>query len=140
MDKFTPEQRKWTMSRVRGKDTKLEVKVRKFLFSKGFRFRKNDSRYPGKPDIVLPKYKTVIFVNGCFWHQHKECVRSKLPATNTDYWKKKLDRNVLNDKLHAEELRQSGWTVITLWECQLNKSFEKTMSEVVLELLELQNC
>lgn len=139
MDRLTPEQRKWTMSRVKGKDTKIEVKVRQYLFAKGLRFRKNDNRYPGKPDVVLPKYRTVIFVNGCFWHQHEGCKRSKLPATNTDYWKKKLSRNVINDKMNCEKLRQMGWSVITLWECELNKCFDETMGGVVSRLMKPQD-
>ena len=84
-DSITPEHRSWNMRQIRGKDTKIEIKVRKYLFSKGFRFRKNDKRYPGKPDVVLPKYHTVIFVNGCFWHQHKGCKNATIPKTRTEF-------------------------------------------------------
>ena len=131
MDRLSPDQRSWTMSRVKGKDTKIEVQVRKYLFSKGFRFRKNDKRYPGKPDVVLPKYKTVIFVNGCFWHQHPNCSRSKLPVANAEYWKNKLQKNVINDRIHREQLQQMGWTVIYLWECELKKDFIGVMDAVI---------
>ena len=82
-DSISPEHRSWNMSRIRGKDTKIEVMVRKYLFSKGFRFRKNDKRYPGKPDVVLPKYRTVIFVNGCFWHHHEGCKNATIPKSRT---------------------------------------------------------
>lgn len=134
MDGLTPEHRSWNMSRIRSKDTKIEVKVRQYLFSKGFRFRKNDKRYPGKPDVVLPKYKTVIFVNGCFWHMHKGCKQGRLPKSNVDFWKEKMERNAANDVLHEEQLRSMGWNVIVLWECELKRDFDKTMDAVIAEL------
>lgn len=128
-DRITPEHRSWNMSRIKGKDTKIEVKVRSWLFSKGFRFRKNDRRYPGTPDIVLPKYKTVIFINGCFWHRHEGCRYATIPKTRTEFWQEKFDRNVANDRKHKEELETMGWNVITVWECELKKStFEDTMN------------
>ena len=128
-DKLTPEKRSWNMSRIKGKDTKIEVKVRSWLFSKGFRFRKNDRRFPGTPDIVLPKYKTVIFINGCFWHRHEGCRYATTPKTRTEFWQEKFDRNVANDRKHKEELETMGWNVITVWECELKKStFEDTMN------------
>lgn len=108
------------MSQVKGKNTKPEEVVRKFLFSKGFRYRKNDRRYPGKPDIVLPKYKTIIFVNGCFWHQHAGCKSATLPETNYSYWKEKLQRNVARDKIQIAKLKDMGWYVIVLWECEIS--------------------
>ncbi len=120
------------MSRIRGKDTKIELLVRQYLFSQGFRFRKNDKRYPGKPDIVLPKYKTIIFVNGCFWHMHENCKNAIIPKNNKDFWKKKLYKNVENDKKNITSLRQSGWNVIVLWECELEKDFEGVMNSVIL--------
>ena len=134
MDGLTPERRSWNMSRIHSKDTKIEVKVRQYLFSKGFRFRKNDKRYPGKPDVVLPKYKTVIFVNGCFWHMHKGCKQGRLPKSNVDFWKEKMERNAANDLLHQEQLQSMGWNVIVLWECELKRDFEKTMDAVIDEL------
>lgn len=127
-DKITPEHRSWNMSRIKGKDTKIEVKVRSWLFAKGFRFRKNDRRYPGTPDVVLPKYRTVIFINGCFWHRHEGCRYATTPKTRTEFWQKKFDRNVANDIKHKEEMEAMGWNVITLWECELKKKqFEETM-------------
>lgn len=134
-DRITPEHRSWNMSRIKGKDTKIEVKVRSWLFSKGFRFRKNDRRYPGTPDIVLPKYKTVIFINGCFWHRHEGCRYATTPKTRTEFWQEKFDRNVANDRKHKEELETMGWRVITLWECELKKnSFEDTMNRLEQQL------
>ena len=108
------------MSRVRGKNTKPEEIVRKYLFSKGFRYRKNDKRYPGKPDILLPKYHTAIFINGCFWHQHPNCSSATLPETNEDYWRKKLQRNVERDAMQIRQLHEMGWYVIVLWECEIS--------------------
>ena len=131
MDSITPEHRSWNMSRIRGKDTKIEVEVRKYLFAKGFRFRKNDKRFPGKPDVVLPKYKTVIFVNGCFWHMHEGCKQGRLPKSNLDYWREKLEKNVANDKLHEQQLTELGWNTITLWECELKKDFEGVMAATI---------
>ena len=98
-DKLTPEKRSWNMSRIIGKDTKIEVEVRKYLFSKGYRFRKNDKRYPGKPDIVLPKYHVAIFVHGCFWHRHEGCKDATTPKTRTEFWLEKFDKNVKNDQI-----------------------------------------
>ena len=120
MDKFSKSKRSEIMSQVKGKNTKPEEVVRKFLFSKGFRYRKNDRRYPGKPDIVLPKYKTIIFVNGCFWHQHAGCKSATLPETNYSYWKEKLQRNVARDKIQIAKLKDMGWYVIVLWECEIS--------------------
>lgn len=133
-DKLTPEHRSWNMSRIKGKDTKIEVMVRKYLFSKGYRFRKNDKRYPGKPDIVLPKYKTVIFVHGCFWHRHMGCKNATIPKTRTEFWNDKFEKNVRNDKIKQEQLEQMGWKVIVIWECELEKNFLGTMQAVEEEL------
>lgn len=119
------------MSRIRGEDTAIEVKVRKYLFSLGFRYKKNDKRLPGRPDIVLPKYRTVIFVHGCFWHRHPGCKDATTPKTRTEFWQAKFDRNVANDRLHKEQLEAAGWNVITLWECDINSRFDETMEKVV---------
>ena len=116
------------MSNISGKETKPEILVRKFLFSKGFRFRKNDSRYPGKPDIVLPKYKTAIFIHGCFWHGHKGCKRSKLPETNVSFWEKKVSSNIERDKTNKIELEKQGWVVLTIWQCELRNENLKMQS------------
>lgn len=134
MDRISPEHRSWNMSQIKNKDTKIEVMVRKYLFAQGFRFRKNDKRLPGKPDVVLPKYKTVIFVNGCFWHMHEGCKQGRIPKTNVEFWKEKLERNSLNDKKNCAQLVEMGWQPITLWECELKKDFESEMERVVQEL------
>ena len=120
-DVLTPDQRSYNMSRIKNKDTKPEEIVRKFLFSKGLRYRKNDRRYPGHPDIVLPKYKTVVFVHGCFWHLHENCKYARLPKTNIDYWKEKLTKNKVRDAHEQDELTKMGWNVIVVWECELKK-------------------
>ena len=103
-DKLSPEKRSWNMSRIKGKDTAIEVRVRKYLFSQGFRYRKNVKELPGKPDIVLPKYHTVVFVNGCFWHRHQGCKYAYMPKSRIEFWQKKFNRNVENDSLHRREL------------------------------------
>lgn len=133
-DKLTPEKRSWNMSRIKGKDTKIEVEVRKYLFSKGYRFRKNDKRYPGKPDIVLPKLHVAIFVHGCFWHQHEGCKDATTPKTRTEFWLEKFDENVKNDQIKQEKLRELGWKVIVIWECELKRNFQETMDKVEKEL------
>lgn len=120
-DNHTKEIRSYNMSQIRSKNSKPEETVRKYLFSKGLRFRKNDKRYPGHPDIVLPKYKTIIFVNGCFWHLHDGCRYAVIPSSNVDYWKPKLERNKERDIKIIEELSERGWNVIVVWECQLRK-------------------
>ena len=118
-DVHTPEQRSYNMSRIQGRNTKPEEIVRKYLFSQGFRYRKNDKRYPGTPDIVLPKYKTIIFVNGCFWHGHNGCRYFIWPQNNADFWKNKITRNIERDTLNYDKLKASGWKVILVWECDL---------------------
>lgn len=135
MDKITPEQRHYTMSRIRGKDTKPEILVRQYLFSEGFRFRKNDKRYPGHPDIVLPKYRTMVFVNGCFWHGHEGCKYYTVPKSNTEFWVSKIKRNQERDRSDREELEKNGWNVITVWECQLEKKVsEETLKDLALRI------
>lgn len=116
----TPKERSENMSHIHSTNTKPEEIVRKYLFSKGFRYRKNDKRYPGKPDIVLPKYHTVIFVNGCFWHMHN-CSRARLPKSNQEYWKPKIERNVKRDIENKLKLEAAGWKVLVIWECELKK-------------------
>ena len=120
-DNHSKEVRSRNMSRIRSTDNKPEEIVRRFLFSQGFRYRKNDKKLPGKPDIVLPKYRTVIFVNGCFWHKH-DCPRFVWPSSNQDYWRPKILGNVERDKKNAEQLRSQGWNVIVVWECELKKA------------------
>ena len=120
-DNHSNEVRSRNMSRIRSTDNKPKEIVRKFLFAQGFRYRKNDKKLPGKPDIVLPKYRTVIFVNGCFWHKH-DCPRFVWPSSNQDYWRPKILGNVERDKKNADQLRSQGWNVIVVWECELKKT------------------
>lgn len=119
-DNHTPEQRRKNMSHIRSANTKPEERVRKYLFSKGLRYRKNVRSLPGCPDVVLPKYKTVVFVNGCFWHQH-DCGRFVWPSSNEEYWRKKITRNVERDNENYNMLSSDGWRVLVIWECELKK-------------------
>lgn len=135
-DNHTKEARSQNMSRIRSKDTKPEEKVRKYLFSKGFRYRKNVRTLPGCPDIVLSKYKTVIFVNGCFWHKH-DCPRFVWPSSNEAYWIPKIQRNVERDESNKRQLISMGWNVLVVWECQLKKkTIESTMRRLVFSITE----
>ena len=129
-DVCTSKMRSYNMSRIRGKDTKPEIQVRKALFAKGFRFRKNVKKLPGSPDIVLPKYKTVVFVNGCFWHMHS-CDLFVWPKTNVDFWHRKIEGNALRDANNSKRLKEMGWTVVVVWECELKKDFEGTIENLV---------
>lgn len=134
MDVLTPEQRQKNMSRIRGKETKPEIIVRKYLFSRGVRYRKNDRRLPGHPDIVFPKYHTVVFVNGCFWHGHENCRYYRLPKTNTVFWRNKIERNKERDREIITRLESLGWKVIIVWECEI-----KTKTEMESRLRDLYN-
>lgn len=120
------------MSCIKGKNTKPEEIVRKALFAKGFRYRKNDRRLPGTPDIVLPKYKTVIFVNGCFWHGHQGCKYFVVPKTNTEFWLKKITSNAERDSIKVTRLKKLGWRVITVWECELKKGKQEQTIEFII--------
>lgn len=128
MDKLTQEQRHRCMSAIKRRDTKPELLVRKFLFSRGFRYRLNHPRLPGHPDLVLRKYRTVIFVNGCFWHGHEGCRYYVLPKTNVEFWQNKILRNRNRDAEERQRLTAMGWNCITVWECQLKpKVRQKTL-------------
>jgi len=130
-DNHSKEIRSLNMSRIRAVNNSYEEQVRKYLFARGLRYRKNDKRYPGKPDIVLPKYKVMIFINGCFWHKHNGCKRAVLPKSNIEYWIPKLQANQERDKANRRYLEQSGWRVITVWECELKKDlFQQTMKRL----------
>lgn len=134
-DNHTKEVRSRNMSHIRSTNTKPEEKVRKYLFSKGFRYRKNVRTLPGCPDIVLKKYNTVIFVNGCFWHKH-DCPRFVWPSSNEEYWIPKIKRNVERDKKNTQLLRDMGWNVLVVWECQLKKkSFQETMDNLIEKIV-----
>lgn len=134
-DQFSQEKRSEIMSKISGKETKPEILVRKFLFANGFRYRKNVKLLPGSPDIVLPKYKTAIFVHGCFWHGHA-CKAAKLPETRKEFWTEKISSNVLRDNRNMDDLKSLGWKVIIVWQCEIkNKSIrEKRLNELVLEI------
>ena len=135
-DNHSKEVRSMNMSHIRSQNTKPEEKVRKYLFSKGFRYRKNDKRLPGKPDIVLPKYRTVIFVNGCFWHKHEGCNYFIWPKNNAEFWRNKIEGNVERDKRNIQELAAMGWNVIVVWECQLKRqTLEKVLHEIESQII-----
>ena len=138
MDVHDKKTRSYNMSQIKGKNTKPEEIVRKYLFAQGFRYRKNDKKLPGTPDIVLPKYKTVIFVNGCFWHGHEGCKYFVWPQNNADFWKKKITDNIARDQTKHNLLRDQGWHVIIIWECELKKDsnlrLERLVSEIFQEL------
>lgn len=125
MDRLTPEKRSWNMSRIKSKDTTPERIVRSFLHRNGFRFRLHVKNLPGKPDIVLSKYKTVIEVRGCFWHRHNGCKDATMPSTHTEFWQKKFAENVVRDQRSEQALKELGWQVIIIWECEVErKSFQ----------------
>ena len=128
----TPEQRSRNMAAIKGKDTKPEMIVRKYLFSRGLRFRVQVRKLPGTPDIVLPKYRTAIFVNGCFWHGHEGCKYFRLPKSNVEFWKEKIERNIERDKESMQALFDLGWKVVRVWECELrNKANrEETLNKI----------
>lgn len=135
MDNRTPAERHLNMSNIKSADTKPEIIVRKYLFARGLRYRKHVSTLPGKPDLVLRKYNTVIFINGCFWHHH-DCRFFKWPKTNIEYWRTKIDRNVSRDASNKQELLDLGWHVLTVWECQLRQNeCEKTLSALYDEII-----
>lgn len=133
-DNHSKEVRSINMSHIRSTNSKPEEIVRKYLFAEGFRYRKNVKKLPGCPDIVLPKYKTVIFVNGCFWHKH-DCPRFVWPSSNQDYWRPKILRNIERDNQSRKELETLGWKVIAVWECELKKNvLNETLGKLIAEL------
>lgn len=122
MDRHSKETRSYNMSMIKNKNTKPEEMVRKYLFSKGLRYRKNVNTLPGKPDIVLRKYNTIVFVNGCFWHGHENCKYFVMPKSNIEFWNKKISNNIERDKRIYRALTDAGWNVLTIWECELKKA------------------
>ena len=136
MDVHDKQTRSYNMSQIKSKNTKPEEMVSKYLFSNGFRYRKHDKRYPGTPDIVLPKYKTIIFVNGCFWHRHEGCKYFVVPKTNTEFWMNKINRNSERDTENIIKLKDMGWNVIVVWECELKgDKREITLRKLITTLL-----
>lgn len=121
MDTISPQKRSWNMSRIRSNDTTPELVVRSFLYKNGFRYRLHYKKLPGHPDIVLPKYKTVVEVRGCFWHRHPGCSKATTPSSNTNFWNAKFERNVERDRKNILALQKLGWNVIVVWECETHK-------------------
>lgn len=134
VDRISEERRSWNMSRIRGKDTSPELQLRSLLHGAGYRFRLHYKKLPGRPDIVLKKYRTVIFVHGCYWHRHSGCSNATTPGTRTEFWQAKFDGTVERDKRKAKELRALGWRVITVWECELEKSPQVVLDNIHREL------
>ena len=138
MDVHNKETRSYNMSRIKGSKTKPEEIIAKYLFSQGFRYRRNVKKLPGTPDIVLKKYKTVIFVNGCFWHMHEGCKYFVWPKDNSEFWKNKLLTNKERDEKEKKEIEELGWKVIVVWECQLKKAErERTLNWLVEKIREV---
>jgi DNA mismatch endonuclease, patch repair protein len=130
--------RSYNMSQIKGKNTKPEMLVRKFLHVNGFRYRLHVKNLPGKPDIVLSKYKTVIFIHGCFWHGHKHCKYYVIPKTKTEWWLNKINGNIANDKKASMALKEAGWKIITIWECELKPTvYETTLNSLIHSLSNL---
>lgn len=127
VDRISIERRSWNMSRIRSRDTKPELLLRSALHKTGFRFRLHVRKLPGCPDIVLPRYRTVIFVHGCFWHRHSGCRNASIPSNRRDFWIGKLDANVERDEKNNVALKASGWTVFTVWECELESDPETVL-------------
>lgn len=134
VDHLTKNMRSWNMSRIRSRHTKPEVIVRSLLHRSGYRFRINNSKLPGCPDIVLPKYKTVIFVHGCFWHRHEHCPKATTPSSNKEYWGNKFRKNVLRDNEVKNELEKFNWRIIIIWECEVTNDPLSVLSRIVLAL------
>ena len=138
MDVHSKETRSFNMSRIKGKNTKPEILVRKYLFSKGLRYRLYSKTLPGKPDIVLLKYHTVIFIHGCFWHGHEGCRYFVIPKTRTEWWLNKINTNRENDRKNGELLKDMGWNVITVWECSLRKEKRESTLNDILNIIKCQ--
>jgi DNA mismatch endonuclease (patch repair protein) len=119
MDVYSPAKRSYLMSRVRGRNTRAEVDVRRLLHGMGYRFRLHCAELPGRPDIVLPRFRTVVFVHGCFWHRHRSCKKATTPSTNQRFWHDKFEANVKRDRRNQHRLRRMGWKVIVVWECEV---------------------
>ena len=134
VDTITGERRSWNMSRIRGRDTGPELRLRSLLHRAGFRFRLHAKKLPGRPDIVLPKYRTAILVHGCFWHRHSGCRNATTPSTRAEFWQEKFDSNVRRDARNRADLEEAGWTVMTVWECELKADAEGVVRHLADEL------
>lgn len=139
MDRLSVERRSWNMSRIRGTDTQPEVRVRKVLHRMGYRFRLHRKELPGRPDIVLPRHRTVLFVHGCYWHRHQDCRLAYTPKSHTSFWLTKLNENVRRDRRVADALRQNGWHVGVVWECQ-TKDLRRLTERLVEEMDLARSC
>ena len=139
MDIWDKNKRSECMSKIRSKDTKPELTLRKALFARGFRYRVNDKHLPGKPDIVLPKYKTVLFLHGCFWHRHEGCKYANTPKTNTEFWVDKITSNSQRDEVNAEKLMALGWNVIIVWECEIRHKYKHDLT-LLIDKIEAEIC
>ncbi|MEZ5367530.1 MAG: very short patch repair endonuclease [Bryobacterales bacterium] len=129
-DTISKEHRSWNMSRIRGRDTKPELALRSMLHRNGFRFRLHDRSLPGRPDIVLKRYRAAIFVHGCFWHRHKGCANATTPSTRSDFWNEKFRQTIQRDARNVKELKEAGWRVITVWECELRKQPDVVIRDI----------
>lgn len=134
-DVHTLEQRRFNMQQIKGKNTKPELLVRKYLHAQGFRYKLHDKTLPGKPDLVLPKHNTVIFIHGCFWHGHANCKYFKIPQTRTEWWTEKINKNKTKDEKAIRELKRNGWKIITVWECKLKPAkSNQTLNKIKAKL------
>jgi len=129
----TPLARSKNMSAIKSKNTKPEIKIRKALFDRGYRYRLHDKKLPGKPDIILPKYNTVIFIHGCFWHGHQNCYLYKVPASNTEFWGKKINDNKRRDKAVTAALLEKGWRILIIWECSIKGKNKLNFDDVITQ-------
>jgi DNA mismatch endonuclease (patch repair protein) len=127
MDHLTKERRSINMSKIRSKDTLPEIRIRKALWRMGYRYRLHYKQLPGKPDIVMVKQKIVVFIHGCFWHRHKNCIEASRPKTNSEYWETKIRKNMERDKKHQKEIKKLGWKVIVVWECMVKRDIEENI-------------
>jgi DNA mismatch endonuclease, patch repair protein len=139
VDVHDSETRSYNMSQIKAKDTKPELIVRKYLHKKGFRFRLHSNKLPGKPDIILPKFKTIIFINGCFWHGHDGCNKFVVPRTRTEWWLNKINKTKKRDAQVSQELKQMGWKVIIIWECELKSNADEQLFKLTEEIARIND-
>ena len=131
MDKLNKKQRSWNMSRIKSKNTKPEITVRRYIYDKGVRYRSSQKKLVGNPDIVIKKYKLALFVHGCFWHAHQNCKEFRYPKSNVDFWKKKIDKNIQRDKEVLKTLDKLSYDVYVIWECEINKKDFGVLEEFI---------